>query len=66
MRSMCSAQRHVELRRLGNQLPVLSKAKLLCKIVNNMLCVLPLRLRVAWGMTAPLRENGIFDMMGSR
>ena len=22
--------------------------------------------RVAWGMTAPLRENGIFDMMGSR
>ena len=22
--------------------------------------------RAAWGMTAPLRENGIFDMMGSR
>ena len=22
--------------------------------------------RVAWGMTAPLRENGILDMMGSR
>ena len=22
--------------------------------------------RVAWGMTAPLRENGIFDMIGSR
>ena len=21
---------------------------------------------VAWGMTAPLRENGIFDIMGSR
>ena len=24
------------------------------------------RFYVAWGMTAPLRENGIFDMMGSR
>ena len=37
MRSMRSVQRQVELRRLGNQLPVL------CKVVK-MLCVLPLRL----------------------
>ena len=35
-------QRHVELRRLGNQLPVLGKANSLCKIVK-MLCDLPLR-----------------------
>ena len=37
MRSMRSAQRQVELRRLGNLLPVLSKANSLCKIVE--LCV---------------------------
>ena len=37
MRSMRSAQRQVELRQLGNQLPVLGKSNLLCKIV----CVLP-------------------------
>ena len=37
MRSMRSAQRQVELRRLGDQLPVLGKANSLCKIV----CVLP-------------------------
>ena len=36
---MRSAQRQVELRRLGNQLPVLDKANSLCKIVN--LYVLP-------------------------
>ena len=38
MRSMRSFQRQVELRRLGNQLPVLGKANSLCKIVN---CVGP-------------------------
>ena len=43
MRSMHSVQRQVELRQLGNQLPVLGNANLLCKIVK-MLCVLPLRL----------------------
>ena len=32
MRSMRSAQRQVELRRLGNQLPVLGQANSLCKI----------------------------------
>ena len=58
MRSMRSAQRQVELRRLSNQLPVLGKANSLCKIVK-MLHVLPLRLspgRVGPGiMTA--RDN---------
>ena len=34
---MHSVQRKVELRRLGNQLPVLGKADSLCKIVK--LCV---------------------------
>ena len=34
MRSMHSAQRKVELRRLGNQLPVLGKANSFCKIVK--------------------------------
>ena len=37
MRRMRSAQRQVELRRLGNQLPVLGKASSLCKILK--LCV---------------------------
>ena len=37
MRSMRSAQRQMELRRLGNQLPVLGKANSLCQIVK--LCV---------------------------
>ena len=32
MRSMRSAQRQMELKRLGNQLPVLGKANLVCKI----------------------------------
>ena len=40
MHSARSAQRQVELRRLGNQLPVLGKANWLCKIVK-VLCVLP-------------------------
>ena len=34
MRSMRSAQRRVELRRLGNQLPVLGKANSVCEIVK--------------------------------
>ena len=41
MRSMRSAQRQVELRRLRNQLTVLDKANSLCKIVYNDVCVLP-------------------------
>ena len=35
MRSMRSVQCQVELRRLGNQLPVLGKANSLCKIVKK-------------------------------
>ena len=42
MRSMRSAQRQVELRRLGNQLQVLGKANSLCKVVKC--CVFCLRL----------------------
>ena len=34
MRFICSAQRQVELRRLGNQLPVLGKANSLCAVGN--------------------------------
>ena len=40
---MRSFQRQMELRRLGNQLPVLGKANSLCKIVK-MLCVWSLRI----------------------
>ena len=50
---MRSVQRQVELRRLGNQLPVHGKANSLCKIVK-MLRVLSLRLslgRVGLGVT---------------
>ena len=43
MRCMRSAQRQVELTRLGNQFPMLGKSNSLCKIVK-MLCVLPQRL----------------------
>ena len=43
MRTMRSVQRRVELRRLGNHIPVLVNANSLCKIVK-MLCVLLLRL----------------------
>ena len=35
MRSMRSAQRQVELRRPGNQLPLLGKANSLCEVGNN-------------------------------
>ena len=41
MRSVCSAQREVELRRLVNMLPVLGKANSVCKIVKTNMCVLP-------------------------
>ena len=34
MRSMSSAQRQMELRRLVNQLPVLGKANSVCKVVT--------------------------------
>ena len=52
MRPMRSAQRQVELRRLGNQLPVLDNANLPCKIVC-FACFLKLRLspgRIAPGI----------------
>ena len=47
MRSMRSAQRQVELRRPGNQLPVLGKANSLCKIVKwCVFCLFRLRTSV--------------------
>ena len=49
MRSMRSAQRQVELRRLGNQLPVLGKANSLCKIVKFGVFCLFVKLRVSPG-----------------
>ena len=48
MHSMRSVQHQVELKRLGNQLPVLGKANSLCKIVK-MLGVLPTRPRPSVG-----------------
>ena len=45
MRFMHSAQRKVELRRLGNQLPVLGKANSLCKIVKFCMFCLFVKLR---------------------
>ena len=46
MRSMCPAQRQVELRRFGNQLPVLGKANSLYKIVKCGVFFLIFKLRV--------------------
>ena len=44
---MHSAQHKMELRRLGNQLPVLGKANSLCKIVKFCLCWLFVKLRLS-------------------
>ena len=49
MRSMRSAQRQVELRRLGHQLPVLSKPNPLCKIVELCVFCLFAKLRLSPG-----------------
>ena len=53
MRSMRSAQRQVELRRLGNQLPVLVKADSLCKIVTFCVFCLFVKLRLSPGRVGP-------------
>ena len=53
MRSVRSAQRQVELRRLGNQLPVLSKANSLCKIVKYCVFCLFVKLRLSPGDQGP-------------
>ena len=50
MRSIRSAQLQVELRRLGNQLPVLGKANSLCHIVK--MCVFCM-LRLSSGRLGP-------------
>ena len=51
MRSMRSAQCQVELRRLGNQLPVLCKANSLCTIVKCCVFCLFAKLRLSSGGT---------------
>ena len=51
MCSMHSAQRKVELRRLGKQLHVLGKANSLCKIVK--LCVFCLFVKLVWAALGP-------------
>ena len=49
MRSMHSAQSKVELRRLGNHLPVLGKANLFCKVVKLCVFCLFVKLRLSLG-----------------
>ena len=58
MRSMHFAQRKVELRRLGNQLPVLGKANSLCKIVKCCVFCLFVKLALSPGRIVP-RDNDI-------
>ena len=53
MRSVHSAQCKVELRRLGNQLPVLGKANSICKIVNYCVFCLFVMLRLTPGRVGP-------------
>ena len=54
MRSMVSAQRKVEVRRLGNQLPVLGKANSFCKIVKLwVFCLFVNKLRLSRGRVGP-------------
>ena len=53
MRLMRSAQLQVELRRLGNQHPVLVKANSLCKIVKFGVFCLFVKLRLSPGRVGP-------------
>ena len=53
MRSMRSAQRQVELRRLSNHLPVLGKANSFCKIVKSGVFCLFVKLRLIPGRVGP-------------
>ena len=60
MRSMHSAQSKVELRRLGNQLPLLGKANLFCKIVKLCVVCLFVKLRLSLGRVGT-RDKDIPD-----
>ena len=60
MRSMHSAQSKVELRRLGNQLPLLGKANLFCKIVKLCVFCLFVKLRLSLGRVGT-RDKDIPD-----
>ena len=64
MRSMRSAQRKVELRRLSNQLPVLDKADSLCKIVKFCVFCLFVKLRLSPGRVGP-RDKDIPGYLNS-
>ena len=64
MRSMRSAQRQVELRRLDNQLPVLVKANSLCKIVKCCVFCLFVRLRRSPGRRGRSRYPGCARIPG--
>ena len=50
---MRSDRRQVELRQLGNQLPVLGKANSLCKIVKCCVFCLFVKLRLSPGCVGP-------------
>ena len=54
---MCSAQRQVELRGRGNQLPVLGKANSLCKIVKLCVFCLFVKLRLSPGRGKDIPGN---------
>ena len=60
MRSMHSTQSKVELGRLGNQLPVLVKANLFCKIVKLFVFCLFVKLRLSLGRVGT-RDKDIPD-----
>ena len=65
MGSMHSVQRKVELRRLGNQLPVLGKADSLCKIVKLFVfCLFVIKLRLSPGRVGP-RDKDITSYRNS-
>ena len=64
MRSTHSAQRKVELRRLGKQLPVLGKANSLCKMVKLCVFCLFVKLRLSPGRVGT-RDKGIRGYLNS-
>ena len=64
MRTMHSAQRKVELRRLGNQISMLGKANSFCKIVKLCVFCLFVKLRLSLGRVGT-RDKDIPDYRNS-
>ena len=58
MRSSHSAQRKVELRRLGNRLPLLGKAFSFCKILSCVCCLF-VKLRLSPGRVISINAPGM-------